>query len=214
MAVTHINPSIHLKTWQHNRQSARVAFFVSSADRGTWSGRPAFTLVELLVVIAIIAVLASLLLPALRAARETGRRIVCLSNQRQIYVGANVYVDDSSGWLPPGSNPSSGDVPTTSGGSGCWGVYSTFWTRYLGLSISNFSGANYLGARLDSSVRPLMAGRHCVRRVRRAGVSRIRRAGGWPECSVRRGYSRLPFGSRTCRIVCSETRRWSCNPPQ
>ena len=102
-----------------------------------------FTLVELLVVITIIAVLAALFLPALRAARETGRRIVCLSNQRQIYVGANVSVDDSSGWLPPGSNPSSGDVPTTSGGSGCWGVYSIFWTRYLGLSISNFSGANY-----------------------------------------------------------------------
>ena len=48
----------------------------------------AFTLIELLVVIAIISALAALLLPALRMAREMGRRAVCLSNQRQIYFAA------------------------------------------------------------------------------------------------------------------------------
>jgi len=59
-----------------------------------------FTLVELLVVIAIIGVLASLLLPALRQARERGRRVVCLSNLRQVYFGAATYAVDFDGTIP------------------------------------------------------------------------------------------------------------------
>ncbi|MFA5864083.1 MAG: prepilin-type N-terminal cleavage/methylation domain-containing protein [Phycisphaerae bacterium] len=62
--------------------------------------RNGFTLIELLVVVAIIAVLISILLPALSSARELARRAVCMSNVHQITVVANMYADENNGWYP------------------------------------------------------------------------------------------------------------------
>ena len=66
-------------------------------------GCRSFTLIELLIVVAIIAILCSMLLPALNRAKMTAQEISCKTRMRQIGLAQNAYTDDYNEWIVPAS---------------------------------------------------------------------------------------------------------------
>ena len=96
----------------------------------------AFTLVELLVVIGIIAVLISVLLPALSKARAQSQSVACLSNLRQLGMGYRMYIEGNGGYLPYSRYPNWSETDPTK-----YVLWYQALSPYLGKKLDPSSGA-------------------------------------------------------------------------
>ncbi len=116
--------------------------------------RAGFTLIELLVVVAIIMLLAALLLPAMRRARETAKLAGCTSNLRQLYLAALAYAGDYGGRPPPTND----DTATWTEQAG----YGIAWPYYL---------MGYLGAKASGAAYVSYPGNHGSLEIRLYGAN-------------------------------------------
>lgn len=85
-----LDPSSHIMASSHLR-------CCSAAEMNP---RRAFSLIEVVVVVGTIAILTTILVPAMTRAKELTRRVVCATNLRQLGIGLKMYAADKDGWYP------------------------------------------------------------------------------------------------------------------
>jgi prepilin-type N-terminal cleavage/methylation domain-containing protein/prepilin-type processing-associated H-X9-DG protein len=119
--------------------------------------RQGFTLVELLVVIGIIALLISMLLPALNSARKQADRVKCLAALQQLGQAYNMYSVDNQGYWPvprwTATGPSSYSQPSTSpltGAPVADGLRDIRWHDFIGKYVNGNRPINTIGTQLAS----------------------------------------------------------------